>query len=217
MLNSKALKESPKKFMKSLCGCPEECDIECGYIGMVFHPIMRFMMFKLYYPVIDSFHRYKERIGRSLAYARFGWLNYDFDMACAWDLFEFKLRRLNKCLETGHAIQEQEDMNALQELIEIVKRQGDGTYEEYFLDEHDKKWGEIETRIEPASYDKKGEVLTYSWHSWRKNSPENGPVKLKKQERKEYRACYTEGEKLRVKDIKRMGEILIKFGLVWWD
>src|SRR5208282_968600 len=113
MLNSKALKDFPKRTMMSLCGCPDECEPECGFIGKVFHSIGRFIMFKFCYPVESFYRRTKERIGRSYSYARFGWLNYDFDMACAWDLLEFKLKRLRVALKNGHAIQEPEDMRAL--------------------------------------------------------------------------------------------------------
>ena len=112
-LNSKALKDSPKRPFSSECGCPEECGTEHGRIKKILYSIGQFFMFKVYYPLESFYTRTKERIFRSYDYARFGWLNYDFDMSCAWDLLEFKLKRLRKCLQNGHAIQEPADMAAL--------------------------------------------------------------------------------------------------------
>jgi len=217
MMNSKALKEPRKLLMMSSCGCPDECDPECGYVGRFFHAIGRFIMFRLYYPVESFFRRTKERLGRSYDYARFGWLNYDFDMARVWDLFEFKLKRLYKCLENGHAIQEPEDMKALREFIKTVRRLGRGCYEDKYYKLHDKRWGKLKSRTEPASYDKNGKVLTYKWISWRKNCPENAPEKLKKQEIKDRRKIWENAEKDRVRDINRMAELIIKHGFKWWD
>ena len=112
MLNPKTLK--PKKFRWMYA------DETKSLLGNVVYGIKKYLI----WPVTDNFRILKERTKRSYDYACFGWLNYDFDMACAWDLFEFKLRRLYKCLENGHAIQEPEDMKALRELIKIVRRLG---------------------------------------------------------------------------------------------
>ena len=98
-------------------------------LGNIVYGIKKYLI----WPVTDNFRILKERTKRSYDYARFGWLNYDFDMACAWDLFEFKLRRLYKCLENGHAIQEPEDMKALRELIKIVRRLGYEQYDRIYL------------------------------------------------------------------------------------
>lgn len=216
-LNSKAIKDFPKRLMMSSCGCPDECNPECGFFARAVHAIGRFVMFKIYYPVESFYRRTKERLSRSLAYARFGWLNYDFDMAYVWHLFEFKLKRLRKCLQNGHSIQEPEDMKALDELIKIVRRLGMGRYDSKYYRRHDKRWGKIESRTEPAYYDKNGKVLTYKWISWRTKCPENAPEKLKKQERKDMKKVWENAEKDRKKDIMRMGELLVKHGLRFWD
>ena len=216
MFNSKALKETPKRLMKPVCGCPDECDSECGFFGNILHTVGRFIMFKLFYPLKSFYDITKERIGRSYSYARFGWLNYDFDMACAWDLFEFKLKRLHKCLETGNSIQEPEDMAALKELIKVVRRLGRGNYDRKYYRRHDEKWGKIESRTEPWTNDK-GKHMGSKWISWRTKCPENAPKKLKDKERRDTRTIWKNAEKDRVRDVKRMAEIIVKHGLRFWD
>ena len=216
MFNSKALKELRKRSFMSSCGCPEECEPECGLVGKVFHSIGRFIMFKICYPIESFYHRTKERLGRSIAYARFGWLNYDFDMSCAWDLFEFKLKRLRVALKNGHAIQEPEDMKALDELIKIVRRQARGNYDSKYYCEHDRKWGKIESRTEPYN-NKNGKHAGSRWISWRTKCPENAPEKLKKQERADTKNVWENAERDRVRDLERMSELLVKHSQRWWD
>lgn len=204
MINSKSLK--PKKFRWMY-----EDESKSFFQNLAY-------LFKKYlvWPIADNYRITKERLGRSYAHARFGWLNYDFDMACVWHLFEFKLKRLRECLKNGHAIQQPEDMAALRELIKIVRRLGMERYENKYYRIHDKKWGKIESRTTP-NYDDKGEVTSYSWRSWRKNCPENAPKKLKDKERKDMKRVYENAEKDRIKDIERMAEILVEHGQHFWD
>lgn len=205
MFNSKELK--PKKFRWMY----EDEDK-----NLFQNLIYRFKEFFVW-PIMDNYRRTKERMGRSYAYARFGWLNYDFDMACAWYLFEFKLKRLRKCLNNGHSVQEPEDMKALSELIKIVKRLGnDSIYERKYLREHDKKWGKIESRTEPW-INAKGKEMGSTWISWRTNCPESASEELKKEEMNEFRCCFEDAEKDRIRDLDRMKDILVKHGQRWWD
>ena len=191
------------------CGCYPELDT---FWGRIAHKLKEWLI----WPIVDRYHRYSERISRSLAFARKGWLNYDFDMASAYDLFDFKLRRLYKALETGHAVQQPEDMEALRKLIKIVRRLSGFNYERKYHRAHDRKWGKLQSKTEPAKLDDKGEPLTYSWISWR-SSTENASKKVKNQERKEFLACWTKGEADRCKDIDRLAELLKKHGTNWWD
>ena len=167
------------------------------------------------WPITDNYRRTKERLSRSLAYARFGWLNYDFDMACAWHLFEFKLKRLRKCFKNGHSVQEPEEVAALNELIKIVKRLGLGSYENKYYRQHERKWGKLESRTEPWIRD--GKEMGSQWFSWRTKCPEDAPQELKDQERADTRTIYENAEKDRVKDLEKMCKILIEFGQSFWD
>jgi hypothetical protein len=162
----------------------------------------------------DRYHRYTERIGRSWAFARIGWLNYDFDFSTTWDLLAFKMKRIHKTLEEGHCVQEKEDMGALLEAIAICERLSLDQYKLKYHEEHDKKWGELETNLdEVASRDEKGHPLSYRWKSWRKGvKPEN-----EEQERQEFRQCWEKGENDRLADLDRLNVILKTYSMRWWD
>lgn len=203
MRESKTLK--PKKFRWQI-----ENEAQTFFKNLIYQ-FQRFCI----WPITDNYRITKERLIRSLQYARFGWFNYDFDMAYVYYLFEFKLKRLLKCLENGHAIQKPEDMKALRELIKIVRRLGMGRYDHKYHILHDKKWGKIESKTTP-NYNDEGKVTTYTWHSWRSGTKDVNE-KVKKQERKEYRALYQNAEKDRVKDIERMAELIKTNSLSWWD
>jgi len=203
-LNSKTLK--PKKFRW------QWEDETKSFWGNVWYQIQKY----LYWPVTDNYRIYSERLKRSWAYARFGWLNYDFDMSCAYGLFEFKLKRLHKSLGKGCSIQEPQDMDALKELIKVVRRLRIGNHDRKYHRRHNNKWGRLLTRSTP-NHDENGKVKTYTWHAWREKCPENAPKKLQNKEMKEFRACYEMGEKDRVKDLERMAELLVKHANSWWD
>lgn len=205
MFNSKALKSQKSRQY--------EYDIDKGILGNLPYLFMKYFV----WPIGKNYRIFKERSKRAYDFAIFGWNNHDFDMSYVYYLLEFKLKRLQSCLNTGFSVQEPEDTAALEELIQIVVRLGKGSYEDKYTDEHDQKWGEIETRTEPHQYDKKGKVLSYAWISWRKNCPEDVPKKLKEKERKEFSACYGKGESDRVRDIGRMNEILVKNSPRFWD
>jgi hypothetical protein len=204
MFNSKALK--PKKFRWQY-----EEEEKNLMQNLVFYSKKFFI-----WPITDNYRRTKERVLRSYDYARFGWLNFDFDFAYVYHLLEFKLKRVQKCLKNGVSVQEPEDTAALKELIKIVERLGKGEYDERYRIEHDKIWGKLETKTTP-NYDDKGKVTGYAWNSWRKNCPEGAPKKIKDKERKEFMACYELAENDRIRDIKRLSEILIHSSPKFWD
>jgi hypothetical protein len=209
MLRSKAIKEeaslkkawTPRKKSETV-------------LGKVYEAIREFVLFKIYYPPIDLFRRHKERIGRSLAYAKFGWLHYDFDSAFLYDLLAFKMKRLYDCLENGHAIQEDEDMAALKEAIQICERLHEDNYDDKYHEAHSAKWGEIESKYIP-NYDSKGKILNYTWETWRKGTV-NVSEEVKEQETKEFRECFEKGEADRKADIDRLAHLLKEHSSMWW-
>lgn len=210
MLRSKAIKD--EAILKKQWSPREKMS---GPIGKVCEVIREFVLFKIYYPPIDLFHRYKERIGRSLAYAKLGWLHYDFDSAFLYDLLAFKMKRLYDCLENGHAIQEDNDMAALKEAIQISERLHEGNYDGKYLDQHDEKWGEIESEHIP-NYDEKGKIKNYTWKTSRKGTVGVSEA-VEEQEHKEFRACFEKGETDRRADIDRLAHLLKEHGPTWWD
>lgn len=168
-------------------------------------------------------NRYTERIARSYAFAKIGWLNYDFDAHTVWELLEFKLKRIHPVLVNGHAVQKDEDMNALLEAIEICKRLKDEDYDDKYYAIHDAKWGELETNLDRrdsnsdedvASRDEDGKPLSFFWRSWRKNA---NTEELKEQEREETRAIYENSHKDYIADLDRLNEIFKKHFKTWWD
>jgi hypothetical protein len=203
VINSKKLKSD-----KPCCEDPYE------------YPILQKIKyyFKMYvlYPPLDFYTRYKERISRSLAFAKFGWGNYDYDFGNVWHLLYFKLRRLKNALENGHAIQDEEDMKALGELLRTVKRLRSKWYERPYWDAHDKKWGKLESKTEPCTFYEDGSVKTYQWISWRAGT-KDASKKVKAQELRERRKGDKLAEKDRLRDIERVGELIRKHSHRWWD
>ena len=159
--------------------------------------------------------RYANKIHRAFEYAKYSWDDYDWDMAYAYQIFEFKLKRLYKALEHGHAIQEPEDMKALREFTKIVHRLGNKNYDRKYHRLHDKRWGKLETKSIPEP-EENGEVKYYRWEAWRE-STKNASQEVKDQERKEFLACWELGELDRCKDIDRMAEILKVHAPKFWD
>lgn len=167
----------------------------------------------IYWPLQSFYNRYTERIGRSYAFARIGWLNYDFDASTIWDLLQFKLKRIRITLQNGHAIQYKEDMAALDEAIAITGRLYKEEYMDGYYRAHDKKWGKIRSKHIP-NRNEKGEIVTYTWLTSRRKA--NTPSK-KKRESQELRRYYDLSEKDRVADLERYFEIIRTHSQKWWD
>lgn len=178
--------------------------------------IVELFLSYLVYPITDRYDRYKERISRTLAYARLAWLHYDFDAAYLWDVMAFKLKRIEKCLLNGHAIQEDEDMAALREAIEICERLFKDEHDDKYHQEHDKKWGELPPwDTEPSEIDSSGRLL--GGRIVFRDRPKVTNPELKEQERQEFRECFEKGEQDRQKDVDRLGHILKVYSPKWWD
>lgn len=168
------------------------------------------------YPITDTFSRLKERIGRTLAFARIAWLHYDFDSAYMWHIMAFKLKRIEKCLINGHAIQEEADMAALRETIIICERLFSEDYDSKYHEAHNAKWGDLpEFGTEPSDVDNKGKVLTYRVIF--KDRPKVTNETEKEQERKEFLECFNKGEQDRLADMDRLAFLLKTHSRQWWD
>lgn len=157
---------------------------------------------KVRYFLPDLYSILRERIGRSLAYAKFGYLNYDFDGQYVYSLISFKLKRVKKCLENGHAIHEECYMKALDEAIKICDRLYSDTHEDVQMELLSQKWGEPEF------------VFTPKFESKRKN-------RVTKEDENLYMldlvAAYDKGEENRKKDVERLAEIFKTSLPGWWD
>jgi len=166
-----------------------------------------------YWDIQSLIHRYQERIGRSYAYAKFGWLNHDFDSAFAYQLLHFKFLRILDCLLHGHAVQQKPVMDALREAIKITKRLGYNEYDEKYFRIHRKKWGELKHKFIPI-IDADGKHRSSTWKTWRTKC--KTPAQ-KKQETKELLAIEPKADLDRRADIDRLAELLKTYERHWWD
>lgn len=166
-----------------------------------------------YYPIDSFISRTYERVSRSLAFAKHGYMHYDFESAYIYDLMAFKMKRIYKCLKNGHAIQNDEDMKALKEAIVICERLFKGDYDAKYYKLHEKKWGKLKSKHIPE-YDENGKIKHYIWESSRAKA--NTPAK-KKKEVADLRKIWEYEENDRKADLDRLNEILKKHEPTWWD
>lgn len=205
---SKQIKGLPRKAALSL----EKK--EPTIIGKIGQKIAYAFQMYLYYPVDDFFSLIYERTSRSLAFAKHGWMHYDFESAYIYDLMAFKMKRIYACLENGHAVQHKEDMKALKEAIKICERLFEGNYDYKYHRAHDKKWGRSRMSTGERKEDKDGNV-TYTSIFKERSKVKNAA--MKKKERKEFMKTWEDGEKDRQADLDRLNEILKKHEPSWWD
>lgn len=91
--------------------------------------------------------------------------DFDFDGCSLFQIMEYKLQRLEKCLLKGMAHQSTKDMKALKLAIKLAGRLKDDKYDEVAYDRHVKKWGESKRWFEPCELNKDLSV----WKSSRSN------------------------------------------------
>lgn len=150
-----------------------------------------------------------ERICRSLAYARFGWGNYDFDAGYALKLLEFKLKRLQNCLLTSNAhTPDKQTTQSLRLAIKLLQRLVKDEYS-YFYAQHNLKWfGKKHPDIEFEPVEG-GSLL----RSKRTELPEEQQA----QETAEIRAAFDADDALKTRDKQWLFAILAKYYEYWWD
>jgi len=136
--------------------------------------------------------------------------DYDFDGHSLFAIIEYKLKRIQKVLQNGHAVQEPKDMKALKLAIKLAGRLKDDDYDEPFWNRHDRKWGESKHWFEPCN---DGTGNSY-WHSSRPNA--NTPEE-KEQESQEHLAYRYASEAKRNREEKQLYSILQNHLRVWWD
>lgn len=207
MINSKAIKGLPRRLALNY----EEKDLT--FFGRIGQKIAYAFKMYLYYPVDSFVSRTTERISRSWAFAKHGYMHYDFESAYLYDLMAFKMKRILECLKNGHAIQQDEDLQALREAIKICERLFKGDYDSKYYKAHYKKWGNPRYKTTPI-YDENGKIKHYRWESSRPKA------KTKSQQKKEIadrRQIWVNEEVDRKADIDRLAEILKKHEPSWWD
>lgn len=194
---------------------PEEIEAEekARKTPKFLRPTVDWILDTFYYPVDSFVSRYKERISRSLAFAKRGWMHYDFESAYLYDIMAFKMERIYEVLKDGHVYQEDEDMAALKEAIEICKRLFAGEHEDKHYAAHSAKWGELEHKDFPE-HDENGKVKWYRLELTRPNAVTEAQ---KEEELADLRKVWEYGERDRKADLDRLNEILKKHEPSWWD
>lgn len=135
---------------------------------------------------------------------------YDFDGHCLYAIIEYKLKRVEKSLHKGHAIQEPKDMKALKLAVKLAGRLKDDKYDMVVYDRMEKKWGEFKTWTTPCE----GRKGYNTWHS------KYEKVNNKKDEKKSFeerQGLYAASHAKMKRDEKNLYAILYEYLRKWWD
>lgn len=161
--------------------------------------------------VYSACYNFCSRLRRSLAYARFGWSNYDFDSSYALKLLSFKLKRLQHVLTTGHLIQDKETTQSLRLTIRLLDKLHADDYS-YFINRHNVKW--YGTRYPECGF----EDLNDGSDCSRMVFPsEHLPEDKQEKERAEHIAAWDADDALKTRDRRWAFSIIAKYYPYWWD
>lgn len=155
-------------------------------------------------------YRFFRAVRRSIAYARFGWNNHDYDHSYFLDALRFKLQRMYAYLvKETNTKQEKPVLQSLRLAVRLAEKLTNDDYH-YFLDQHDKKWGPAEMETTPAEDGFKGSLVTFK-------RPKATSKKKIAQERKEFRQAVESDEQIRARDARWLFSIMEKYYQHWWD
>jgi hypothetical protein len=162
--------------------------------------------------------RFPERLMRSIAFARHGWLNYDFDAHYVHELALFKLKRMKHCfIKYGHHSEEcsnyKPKMKSLTLCIKLLEKYCKDEHQTIHMDAHERKWGKLITWTTEDRESKTYGTL-YEWHSRRPNA---NTEEEKEQEHKEFRAAYDADYNRNERILATAYRIMAKYHRYWWD
>lgn len=158
---------------------------------------------ELFWPVV----RIYRKVARSLAFAKLGWNNYDWDHAYLLQLMIFKMKRMQKaCFEEGHHIPEKLSQQSLRLCIKLGEKLLKDNYF-YFTGLHNEKWGKFEF-IEKT--DESGRKYTGMGRP-------GVPKEKEEQERAEFLEAYKKDDSVKARDTRWFFEIMAKYQESWWD
>lgn len=130
--------------------------------------------------------------------------NYDWDQFFLWSLLAYKLKRMHKYLsEDGIAVQEQEDLDALLEAIQIVEDLEGEVWEHKAFESYHEKYPYTLDDIE-LYVDEQGREVT------RMKS-------LTEEQKKDFAIAEAQAEQNFSRLINRLSEILKNHSLHWWE
>jgi hypothetical protein len=156
---------------------------------------------------ISTFFRRSKRLYH---WSKFMWTNWDFDSHSIFPLLEYKLKRLEHCLNNGHAIHEPKDLKALRIAIKLCKRISDEYHETKVYSWHERKWGELKTWFTPYDGDKDLFIMNFA-------RPKANTDQEKAEERADLMKRHEIIEPWLARDTRNLFNIVQKYYRAWWD
>jgi hypothetical protein len=136
--------------------------------------------------------------------------DFDFDAHGLFRIISYKLKRVEKALIKGCAIQAEVDMKAIRIAIKLADRLDKDEYLDRAYRKHDAKWGIMKTWFTPCN----DGIDNSIWNSSRPNANTDAE---KEQERQDSRNIYMLEEVLQKRDEKLLYNILQKYLRTWWN
>lgn len=178
--------------------------------------IKYFLLFKIYHPIISFFKRTHERVSRSLAFAKFGYLNYDFDGIAIFEVMSFKMKRVLYSLENySSSVQEKKDLDALKLAIKLTNNLANEIHEDVLYKQHEKKWGKLSRIKSTPEYDENGKVKWFKVLPFKRSKVKTDADR--KEEREDMKKLHLDAVQNRKNDIMKLAEILSENLPRWWD
>lgn len=156
-----------------------------------------------FWPIVQIYRK----VARSLAFAKLGWNNYDWDHAYLLQLMIFKMKRMQKaCFEEGHHIPEKLPQQSLRLCIKLGEKLLKDDYF-YFTGLHNEKWGELEFI----------EKTNESGRKYTGIGRPGVPKEKEEQERLEFTEAYKKDDSVKARDTRWFFGIMAKYQESWWD
>ena len=138
------------------------------------------------------------------------WRDRDWDHHFLFEILAFKISNMERSFRKyGHHVEAEKDANNMSMCVETLHRLMEEDYQKKAFKKHDEKWGEPSLKF--IDSDKK---------DFKQLLIERPNVKTKEdeeQERKEFRYCLKEEERLTKQDIDYIFDMLKKHIREWWD
>ncbi len=159
-----------------------------------------------------SWRSFKLGIENLFKWAPVIWKDRDWDQYFLYEILRFKISNMEQFFRKhGHHVGAEKDANNMSMCVEALHRIMEEDYNKEAFMEHDKKWGKASWRT--IDSEKKGS-------NFKQLLIERPNVKTKEdeeQERKEYRYCLAEEERLIKQDVDYLFDMLKKHVRGWWD
>jgi len=144
-------------------------------------------------------------------YKKILWSNYWFDSYYLMDLMKTKLEHdAKKYRKFGMTVNADNYAREMEYCALLLKRITDDTYEDEHLEEHDKKWGQLETSTSPSSTHKNCVEMNFK----RKRAQTD---EEKEQETKEFRQHMQDAWDEKQKDTAKLFDFMKENIYNWWD